>query len=53
MTKYEIIIYWSAADNVFIAEMTELKGCIVHGRQKDKVLKAINDVAAEWLAFAS
>ncbi len=31
MTKYEIIIYWSAADKIFVAEMPELKGCIAHG----------------------
>ena len=27
MTKYEIILYWSAEDDAFIAEVPELAGC--------------------------
>ncbi|MBD0276738.1 MAG: type II toxin-antitoxin system HicB family antitoxin [Bacteroidota bacterium] len=52
MTKYEIIIYWSAADNVFVAEMPELKGCTAHGDTPDEALKEIKVVAEEWLALA-
>ncbi len=52
MTKYEIIIYWSPADEVFVAEMPELKGCIAHGDTQDEALKEIKAVAEEWLAIA-
>lgn len=52
MTKYEIIIYWNTTDNVFVAEMPELKGCIAHGDTPDEALKEINVVAEEWLAMA-
>ncbi len=52
MTKYEIIIYWSAADKIFVAEMPELKGCIAHGDTQDEALKEIKVVAQEWLAIA-
>ena len=52
MTKYEIIIYWSAAGKVFVAEMPELKGCIAHGDTQDEALKEIKAVAEEWLALA-
>ena len=31
MHKYEIIIYWSNDDGVFIAEAPELPGCAAHG----------------------
>ena len=31
MLKYEIILYWSDEDQVFIAEVPELPGCIAHG----------------------
>lgn len=31
MNKYEIIIFWSADDNAFVAEIPELKGCMAHG----------------------
>ena len=50
--KYEIIIYWSSADEIFIAEMPELKGCIAHGDTQDEALRAINAVAEEWLQIA-
>jgi hypothetical protein len=31
MHKYEIIIYWSNEDRVFVAEVPELPGCMAHG----------------------
>ena len=50
--KYEIIIYWSESDNVFVAEMPELKGCIAHGETQDEALQQVNAVAKEWLELA-
>lgn len=52
MNKYEIIIYWKAADQVFVAEMPELNGCIAHGDTQDEALREINTVAEEWLKIA-
>lgn len=52
MNKYETIIYWSDADEVYIAEIPELKGCIAHGDSPDEALKNIQDVAKEWLQLA-
>jgi predicted RNase H-like HicB family nuclease len=31
MSKYEIIIYWSEEDSVFIAAVPELPGCAAYG----------------------
>ncbi len=31
MNHYEIIIYWSDADQAFLAEAPELPGCMAHG----------------------
>ena len=50
--KYEIIIYWSESDNVFVAEMPELKGCIAHGETQDEALQQVKVVANEWLELA-
>lgn len=52
MTKYEIITFWSEVDNVFVAEMPELKGCIAHGETQDEALREVNAVAGEWLQMA-
>jgi predicted RNase H-like HicB family nuclease len=52
MNKYETIIYWSEADEVYIAEMPELKGCISHGDSPDEALKNIQALAQEWLELA-
>lgn len=52
MNKYEIIIYWSTVDNVFIAEIPELKGCLAHGESADDALKEVSVVANEWITIA-
>ena len=52
MSKYEIIIYWSEQDEIFVAEMPELKGCVAHGDTQDEALKQINIVAGEWMKIA-
>ena len=38
MTKYEVIIYWSNKDNIYIAEIPELKGCMAHGETPNDAL---------------
>ncbi|MBX9782394.1 MAG: type II toxin-antitoxin system HicB family antitoxin [Chitinophagaceae bacterium] len=52
MKKYEIIIFWSEQDQVFVAEMPELKGCIAHGDTQSEALKNVNEVAEEWIEMA-
>ena len=46
------IIYWSNEDNIFVAEMPELKACIAHGDTQDEALKEANIVAQEWMKMA-
>jgi predicted RNase H-like HicB family nuclease len=36
MPKYEIIIYWSPADEASIAEVPELPGCAADGKTYKK-----------------
>ena len=35
---YETIIYWSNDDQVFIADVPELPGCMAHGASPDEAL---------------
>jgi predicted RNase H-like HicB family nuclease len=36
MTRYEIILYWSGEDQMFIAEVPELPGCAADGARDRK-----------------
>jgi predicted RNase H-like HicB family nuclease len=50
--KYETIIYWSEADQAFIAEVPELPGCMADGATKAKALAAVEEIAREWVETA-
>lgn len=43
-TRYEIIIYWSAVDDAFVAEVPELPGCMTHGATREEALAMAEDV---------
>ena len=53
MTKYEIIIYWSQADEAFIAEVPELPGCAADGKTHKEALANVEVVIAEWIETAN
>jgi predicted RNase H-like HicB family nuclease len=52
MNRYEIIIYWSNEDNVFIAEVPELAGCIAHGSSYEKALANAKEAIDLWIDTA-
>ena len=52
LPKYEVILYWSAQDNAFIAEVPELPGCAADGRTYQEALRNIQVVAEEWIETA-
>jgi predicted RNase H-like HicB family nuclease len=52
MDKYEIIIYWSEEDQVFVAEAPELAGCLAHGKSHTEALQNISSAMALWLETA-
>ena len=52
MTKYEIILYWSNEDQVFIAEVPELAGCAADGVTRQEALAKVETVIAEWIETA-
>ncbi len=52
MYKYEIIIYWSRKDTVFIAEVPELPGCMAHGESQEDALKNTKEAIQLWIDTA-
>ena len=52
MHKYEIIIYWSRQDGVFVAEVPELPGCLAHGDTQQAALRNVNQAMDLWLDTA-
>lgn len=52
MHRYEIILYWSNADQAFIAEVPELPGCMAHGDSQETALKNVNDAMELWIDTA-
>ena len=50
--KYEVILYWSNEDEVFVAEVPELPGCMAHGHSQELALKNVNDAVELWLETA-
>lgn len=50
--KYEIIIYWSAEDQAYIAEVPELPGCAADGATYKQALTNAEVVIREWIETA-
>ena len=52
MSKYEVIIYWSKADDAFIAEVPELPGCAADGATRAAALRNVDVIIKEWIETA-
>jgi predicted RNase H-like HicB family nuclease len=52
MSRYEIIIYWSQADDAFIAEVPELPGCAADGKTHKEALANVEVIIQEWIETA-
>jgi len=52
MGKHEIIIFWSAEDDVFVAEVPELAGCAAHGATQEEALANAKEAARLWIDTA-
>ncbi|HEV7515492.1 MAG TPA: type II toxin-antitoxin system HicB family antitoxin [Thermoanaerobaculia bacterium] len=52
MHRYEVIIYWSDADQVFVAEVPELPGCMAHGATPERALGEAQEAIQLWIDTA-
>jgi predicted RNase H-like HicB family nuclease len=50
--KYELIIFWSDADNSFVVEVPELPGCMADGETYEQAVSNARRVIEEWIETA-
>lgn len=52
MERFEIIIFWSDEDQVFVADVPELPGCMAHGDTHETALAAVKEAISLWIETA-
>jgi predicted RNase H-like HicB family nuclease len=52
MSRYEMVIYWSEADEAFIVEVPELPGCMADGATYQEAVANSEQVIQEWVDTA-
>ena len=50
--NYELVIYWDAADAIFVVEVPELPGCMAHGRTRRDAVRNAERAIAGWVQTA-
>ncbi len=50
--RYEIVLYWSEADDAFIAEVPELAGCKADGSTYEEAVANARVVISDWIETA-
>jgi len=50
--RYELIIYWSRADECFVVEVPELAGCMADGATYQEAVAQVQLVIEQWLETA-
>jgi predicted RNase H-like HicB family nuclease len=50
--RYQVILFWSKADQAFIAEVPELPGCAADGMTYQEALANVEVVMREWIETA-
>jgi predicted RNase H-like HicB family nuclease len=50
--RYEINLYWSEEDQLFIAEVPDLPGCAADGETYQEALQNIEIIMQEWIETA-
>jgi predicted RNase H-like HicB family nuclease len=51
-SKYEVNLYWSDDDGVYIAEAPELAGCVAYGATDAEALVNVREAITLWLDTA-
>lgn len=52
LSRYELVIYWSADDQRFIVEVPELPGCMADGESYQDAVANVQIIIDEWIETA-
>lgn len=52
MHKYQITLYWSDEEDLFVADIPELLGCMAHGDTHEEALAEAQAAIGYWLEAA-
>ncbi|MBU3966832.1 MAG: type II toxin-antitoxin system HicB family antitoxin [Euryarchaeota archaeon] len=50
--KYEMVVYWSDEDGVYVVEVPELPGCMADGNTYEEAIDNTLLVIREWMETA-
>lgn len=50
--RYEMIIFWSDANESFVVEVPELPGCMADGPTYEQAVASAQIIVQEWIAAA-
>jgi predicted RNase H-like HicB family nuclease len=50
--KYEVIVFWSEEDDLYIAEVPELIGCMADGSTYEEAIRNAQVIITEWIETA-
>lgn len=50
--KYEVIVYWDKKDEIFVADVPELPGCLAHGSTKTEAIQNAEEAISLWIQTA-
>lgn len=51
--KYELILYWSEADDAYLVEVPQLAGCMADGHTYAEAVAHAERVIEEWIETAT
>ena len=51
-SRYELIIFWDEADEIFVVDVPELPGCMAHGRTKREAIGNAEAAVKLWIETA-
>lgn len=52
MSKYSVLIQYDETDQIYIASIPELQGCMAHGKTQEEAFKEVNVVCDMWIETA-